>query len=456
MKQQSERLGEEPVSKLLAELAIPATVGILVMALYNVVDTIYIARGVGTIGVAAVSIAFPVQMLVMAISAAIGIGGASFISRLLGAGRREKANRVFANVISLIMLVSISGALFALNMLDPILRLFGSSETIMPYARDYLGVILYGTFFFSFAFAVNNIVRAEGNARTAMFTMIVSAVLNVVFTPIFIFGFDMGIRGAALGTVVAQGITAIYLVMYYALGKSTLTFKFAYMPLSFSIIKSILAIGVSAFVRQGAASVMLVVANNLLIVYGGDLAIAVLGILIKVMMFSTMPIMGIVQGLLPIAGYNYGASHHERVSQSILLAMKAATVIAGIGFLTVMVFPGPIMHIFTDDPAAIEMGRIAMRMLFACSFTIGVQMVTGGVFQAVGKAKAAFVLSLSRQVLFLIPLMIILPMVLQLPGIWLAFPGADLLSFILAFLFIRRYDKLFPRIKIGNLIRSQA
>ena len=456
MKQQSERLGTEPIPQLLAKLAIPAMTGMIVMALHNVIDAIYIDRGVGMIGVAAVSIAFPVQMLAMAVAAAFGIGGGALISIALGSEELDQANRVFGNIISMVLFFSIGAALLGLTMLDPLLQLFGSSDTILPYARDYLGIILYGTVCFAFAFAVNNVIRAEGNARIAMITMLVSAVLNIIFTPIFIFIFEMGIRGAAIGTVLAQGVTAVYLVIYFASGKSSLSFKSAYLKPRWILIKQILAIGASAFVRQASSSIMIIVANIQLIIYGGDQAVAVLGIIIRVIMFTMMPILGIVQGLLPIVGFNYGASQPHRVSESIILGMKAATTIAGLAFILVMTLPKQLMMIFTNDAAVIDMGHSALRTMFAVSFTIGIQIVTGGIFQALGKAKAAFILSLSRQVLFLIPLLGLLPLMFKLWGIWLAFPVADLLAFLLALWFIKRYEELFFKGKLPDLAASKS
>ncbi|MEW6625025.1 MAG: MATE family efflux transporter [Bacillota bacterium] len=443
MKPQSERLGKEPIPRLLTKLAVPAMVGMFVMAFYNVVDAIFIERAVGTVGVAAVSVAFPVKMIIMALAGAVGVGGASLISRMLGSKEVDKANQVFGTVISIVLLISVIGIFLGLKLLTPILYLFGSSETILPFARDYLGVILYGTIFFAFAFSINNIVRSEGNAKIAMMTMIISAGLNVVLTPIFIFIFGLGIKGAAIATVLSQGITALYLVLYFAAGKSSLSFKALYLRPSWLIIKQVLAVGSSAFVHQAAGSIMFIIANHMLIFYGGDLALAVFGIIHRVLMFSFMPIFGIAQGLLPLVGYNYGASLHTRVSESILLAIKASTGIAILVFAMIMVFPKPIMLIFTKDPAAINMGIAAMRIMFALSITIGLQMVTGIVFQALGKAKAAFVLSMSRQVLFLIPLLLTLPFIFNLSGVWLAFPLADLLSFLLALWFIKRYRWIF-------------
>lgn len=450
MKKQSEKLGKEPINKLLVNLALPAMTGAFVMALYNVVDTLFVARAVGTIGVAAISIAFPVQMIIMAVAGAIGIGGASIISRMLGANNLDKANQVFGNVISLVLIVSIIGVLLGLNLLTPVLYLFGSSDTILPFAHDYLGIILYGTIFFAFAFSVNNIVRSEGNAKIAMMTMLISAVLNIILTPIFIFSFGLGIKGSALATVLAQGITAFYMVIYFATGKSSLSFKTSYLRPNLPIIKEILSIGSSAFVQMASGSIMFVIVNHLLILFGGDLAVGVFGIIHKVLMFSFMPIMGIVQGLQPLVGYNYGANLHKRVSESILLAFKASIVIAAVGFIFIMVFPQQIMLIFTNDIAAIEMGKTALRIIYALSITIGIQMVTGGTFQALGKARAAFVLSLSRQTLFLIPLLLTLPFMFGLTGIWMAFPLADLLSLILALWFIKKYKSIFLQNQVGT------
>ncbi len=443
MKPQSERLGKEPIPKLLSSLAFPAMIGMFVMASYNVVDTIIISRAVGTLGVAAVSIAFPVQMIMMALAGAIGIGGASVISRMLGANKIESANHVFGNVISLVLIISILGAVLGLSLLTPILILFGSSPTILPLAQDYLGIILYGTVFFAFGFSMNNIVRSEGNAKTAMMTMVISAVLNVIFTSFLVFVLDLGIRGSALGTVLAQAFTSFYLVFYFLKGKSSLSLKAVHLIPRLFIMRQIAAIGSSAFVHQAAASIMFIVANHMLVFYSGDLAVAVFGIIHKVLMFTLMPIMGVVQGLLPIVGYNFGANLNQRVSESIRLGIKASTIIATFAFVMIMAFPKSFMLIFTDDIQAIEMGISALRIMFALSMTIGLQMVSGGVFQALGKARAAFVLSMSRQIFFLIPMLLTLPLMFGLTGVWLAFPISDLLSFLLSLWFIHKHKNVF-------------
>ncbi len=443
MKEQSERLGRDQIPKLLASLAVPATVGMLVMALHSVIDTIYIARGVGTVGVAAVAVSFPVQMFFLALGGALGIGGGSVISRALGADNLDKANRAFGNILSMILIIGLVGSFLGLTYLSPMLKLFGASTTIMPYACDYLGIILYGTITFAFSFSINNIVRAEGNARVAMLTMIMSSLLNIFFTPIFMFALNMGMKGAAYGTVTAQSITAVYLLLYFLTGKSSLSIRLSYLALNYGLIKEIMAIGASAFARQGSASVMLIIANNMLVYYGGDLAIAVLGIIHRVMMFTLMPILGVVQGMLPLVGFNYGAGKTARANESIILAMKVSTLISCGAFLLVMSIPELLMKVFTTDPAAIEMGSGALRIMFAFSMTVGVQMITGGVFQAIGKAREAFVMSLARQVLFLIPMLLILPHFFGLAGVWIAFPLAEVLSFGLAIWLIRRHRDYF-------------
>jgi putative MATE family efflux protein len=443
LKQQSERLGIDPIGKLLSDLTIPATVGMLAMALHSVIDAIYIGRGVGAIGVAAVAITFPLSMLVMAISGAIGIGGASVISRALGSNQFSKANQAFGSVLMMIVIVGVTGVLLGLTFLTPLLKLFAASETIMPLSSAYLGIILYGTIFFSFSFAVNNIVRAEGNAKVAMATMVISSFLNIILTPIFMFALNLGMSGAAYGTIMAQGLTSLYLLYYFYAGKSSLSIVIKNFTLNLKLVKEILTVGASAFVRQGAGSIMLIIANHMLVFHGGDMAIAVLGIIHRIMMFTLMPIMGIVQGMMPLVGFNFGARKKLRVRESITLSMKVATLIATTGFLLVMLFPGLLIQIFTDDPALIAMGKSALRIMFAMAFTVGLQLVAGGVFQALGKAKEAFVISMARQILFLIPLLLLLPPLIGLNGVWLAFPLADLFSFALTVWLIFRFKDYF-------------
>ena len=443
MKEQSERLGRDPIPGLLADMAIPAAIGMFVMAFHNIIDTFFIARFIGTIGVGALSIALPVQMIVLAVGGAMGVGGGSIISRRLGAGRVEEANKVYSNVLGIVILFSIVGVVLGVSLLTPLLYLFGSSEGLLPYARDYLSVILYGTPFFIFGMAANNIIRSEGSSRIAMVTMVISSILNIILTPMFIFIFGMGVKGAAIATVIAQGISNIYQALYFTKEKSSLTLRAAHIFPRWDIFKQIASIGTSFFVFQAAGSIMIIVANHSLSHYSGDLAIAVFGIIYKIITFMITPLIGINQGLLPLVGYNYGAKQHERVSESIQLAIKVAIGVSCLVFVLIMVFPKAILMIFTDETAALEMGVPAMRIMFACCIVIGVHLISGGVFQALGKAREAFIISMSRQIFFLIPLLLLLPLAFGLKGIWIAFPVSDILAFLLVLSYINKNRSIF-------------
>ncbi|MDX8360207.1 MATE family efflux transporter [Cytobacillus sp. IB215316] len=434
MNNRSEILGTEPIPKLLSKLSIPAMIGMLVMSLYNVVDTIFIAKGVGTLGVAGVSIAFPLQLILSSIAAAIGIGGSAVISIKLGQKKQEEANHVFGNFLALLLGLNLIAITLGLLFLEPLLRLFGATDSILPYAMDYLSIILLGMIFFAFAMSSNNIVRAEGNAKTAMITMIVSSIINIILDPIFIFTLNMGVKGAAIATIISQVVAALYIFNYFFISKkSSLSISFKHLKLKLSYIRSILTIGSSAFIRQIAGSIMFVAVNRMLIIYGGELGVAVFGMIHKVMALSVMPMFGVIQGLQPIVGFNHGAKQPERVNDTVMLSIKVTTIISTAVFVIVLAFAKPLISIFTSDVQAITMGENALRIIFALMITVGFQMVIGGVYQALGKAKPAFILSMARQVLFLIPLVLLLPRLYGLTGVWLAFPLADLFAFIITF-----------------------
>ncbi|MCM3491603.1 MATE family efflux transporter [Alkalihalophilus marmarensis] len=431
-KMQSDKLGTESIPKLLKDLSIPAMIGMFVMALYNVVDTIFISYGVGIEAVAGVTIAFPVMMIIMAVSAAMGIGGASVISRRLGEKRGDEANQVFGNIISIILLISLIGIIASFTFLEPMLVLFGASPEILPYAVEYMFPIMLGTFFFSFAFATNNIIRSEGNAKFAMNTMIIPAVLNIILDPIFIFGLDMGVQGAAVATVISQAAVTIVILRYYLTGNSSLTLAWEDLRIKWNIVKEVVSVGLPAFVQQASGSIMMIAINTMLIQYGSDLYVGIFGIIQRILMFAVMPIIGVMQGMMPIVGYNYGAKQFERMRETIWLTLKVVVISSVAIFLSMMIFPAWFMRIFTADAEVIEAGASAIRILFLTFFVVGVQVVAGGLYQALGKPKPALILSLSRQILFLIPLVLILPRFFGVSGVWIAFPIADLLSFILA------------------------
>ncbi|MFB1081980.1 MATE family efflux transporter [Jeotgalibacillus sp. JSM ZJ347] len=457
MKQQSERLGTEKIPSLMVRFSVPAFIGMFVMAFYNIADTFFIARGIGTVGVAALSIAFPLQLIITAFAAAIGIGGASIISRRLGEDRLDEANKIFGNVIWLVGFLSVLMVVIALTFLEPILITFGATAEILPYAAEYLSIILYGAIFQAFAMSMNNVVRSEGNAKMAMLTMVISAGLNIVLDPIFIFTLDMGMAGAAIATVISQAVGAIWLYLYFRAGKSSLEFRWIGLLPDWRVVREITQIGSATFVRQTAGSLMFIAVNWMLVIYGGESAVAIFGIINRIMMFAIMPMFGIVQGMQPIIGFNYGAKLHHRVSETLKLGIGISTVMAIIVWAVTMTFPGAMMSVFSTDPAVISGGEEAMRFIFLIVPIIGFQMVTGGLYQALGKAKISFILSMARQLIFLIPLVLILPTFLGLTGVWLAFPIADGLAFLLSLFFVWRNRKnLFQKTPVHTLRQAEA
>jgi len=439
MNQLTARLGEEKISKLLVNLSLPATIGMIVNALYNLVDTIFVGRGVGAIAIGGLTIAFPIQMVLMAFAQMIGIGAASAISRSLGAKDIEKADYVAGNSFLCVIVLSSIIAAIGLIFTEPMLRFFGSTETILPYAKDYITIILWGSIFFSFAMSSNNLIRAEGNAKVAMATMLIGAILNIILDPIFIFVFKMGVKGAALATVISKFVSFLYILTYLYSGKSSLKIKLHHLKPKIHIIIEILTVGSAAFFRQVTGSVVAIVVNNSLRIFGGDMALIIVGILHRVIMFVFMPLFGVIQGMQPIVGFNYGAKKLDRVKEAIKLSLITTTAIATFGWLIAELFPFAIISIFTRDAEVIEKGSTIIRIVLSMIPVIGIQIVGAALFQSLGKAFPSLILSLLRQVLLFIPLVIILPRVfgLGLMGIWIAYPAADIMSVILTALFLR-------------------
>ena len=439
MKQLTARLGEEKISKLLVRLSLPATIGMMVTALYNLVDTIFVGRGVGAIAIGGLTIAFPIQMVIMAFAQMIGIGAASAISRSLGAKDIEKANYVAGNSFLLIVILSSIIAVIGLTFTESMLRLFGATDTILPYAKDYITIILWGSIFFSFAVSSNNLIRAEGNAKVAMAAMLIGAILNMILDPIFIFIFKLGIKGAALATIISQFISFLYILIYLYSGKSSLKIKLHHLKPRMYIIIEIFTVGFAAFARMVTGSIVAIVVNNSLRIFGGDIALIIMGILHRVTMFLFMPLFGVVQGMQPIVGFNYGAKKFDRVKEAIKLSLITTTAIVTFGWLIAELFPFAILGVFTRDAEVIEKGSTIMRIILSMIPVIGLQIVGAALFQSLGKAVPSLILSLLRQVLLFIPLVIILPRVLGLGllGIWIAYPAADILSVILTTLFLR-------------------
>lgn len=429
--QHDKMLGTEGIGKLLVRMSVPATVAMLVHALYNLVDTIYIARGVGTEAIGGLSIAFPFQMLVMAFAMMIGMGTASVVSRNLGAGNRERAYRAAGNSFAISALFGIVVTALGYLFIDPILKLFGATPLLIGYAKDYLLVVLSGTFFITFAMSTNNIVRAEGRATVAMIVMILGAAFNIVLDPIFIFGLKMGVRGAALATVISQFLSFAFLMAFFLSGRSTLKIRLRHLKLDRSVTREIFALGIPAFIRQGGMSIVIIIMNNSLGFYGGDIYISVFGIIFRILHFVLMPLFGLVQGFQPITGYNFGAGNIDRVKRTVRLSILASTTLAAFGFLLLILIPGPIFRIFSNDANLVSTGIPVLRVIVMIIPFIGIQVIGASYFQAIGKAAPAFFLGLSRQFILLIPLMVVLPLVFGLWGIFAAYPAADFLSTLL-------------------------
>lgn len=434
----SKALGEEKISALLWKFSLPAIIGMVANALYNVVDSVFVGHGVGEIGLAAVTIAFPIMIILMGFGLLVGVGSAATISLRLGEHKQQEAEKILGNAFSLSVILSVTLSVGILLFLDPILIRLGAEETVLPYAREFTRIILYGSIFMYIGFGLNSVVRAEGNPKTAMATTLISSALNILLNPLFIFVFHMGIGGSALATVISQGVAAIWILLYFVSKKSLLALRLSNLALDRKIVSSIFKIGLSPFLMQIAASVVTVLFNFSLLKYGGELAVASVGIINRIAMLMLMPIFGLSQGLQPIIGYNYGAKNYERVTKGLKLAMYAATIFSTLGFLAVQIFDTMIIRLFNDNPALISMGSHGMRIQLSMLFIIGFQIIGATYFQAVGKAGYAIVLSLSRQVIILIPLVLILPAVFGLNGAWLASPIADLLAAIITGLFLAK------------------
>lgn len=443
----SKQLGEEHVSRLIFKFSIPAIVGMLVNALYNVVDRIYIGHGVGSLGIGGTTVAFPVMLIMMAFSMLIGIGANSLVSIRLGQGRKEEAEGIFCNALVLLVISSLTLTVIGLLFLEPFLRLMGTSEQILPYATDYLEIILIGGVFQSVGMGMNNFIRSEGNPKIAMYTMLIGAAINTVFDPIFIFVFRWGMKGAALATIMSQAVSAIWVLAYFMRGKSLLRLSLKYMKLKAAYVIKIITLGFAPFTMQLASSALNFIMNKKLGTYGGDVAISGMGIVNSITTLMIMPIFGINQGVQPIIGYNYGAKKYGRVKQAYRSAVIFATVIVVFGWLMTRLFPQQLVYLFNnDDQQLISFGVKALKRFLMFLPIIGFQIVSSNYFQAVGKPNQSALLGLSRQVLILIPALIILPNFFGLDGVISAGPLADITSSFLTGIFIilemRKLDHL--------------
>jgi putative MATE family efflux protein len=443
---ETNELGTERIGKLLFKFSIPAITGMIVNALYNIVDRIYIGhiKDVGSYALSGLAITFPISVIIMAFGMLIGIGASAVISIRLGEKNTDTANNILGNALILITIISLVLSLIGVMFIDEFLILFGASENSIPYAKGYIQIILMGAVFQNIGFGINNIIRAEGNPKMAMITMVYGAIINIILDPILIFGFDMGIQGAAIATIISQAFNTLWVLRYFTFknSPSILKIKKENLKLRLYIIKDILEIGISPFSMQIASSAVVVLYNKGLYAYGGDIAIAAMGILNSISMLIFMPIIGISQGIQPIIGYNYGAKLYPRVLKVLKLAIAFGTLIAVIGFLGVQIFAKPIIGLFVgDNPEIINLGARGIRIDLVFLPILGFQLLGASFFQAINEAKISMILSILRQVIVLIPLILILPLFLGLDGIWLSQPFADLIATALTALFLYKSIK---------------
>jgi len=427
----SQQLGEEKIGKLLLKFLIPAMIGMLVNGLYNIVDRIFVGRGVGSLALSGIAISFPITLAIMAFGMLIGLGATSVISIRLGQQKREEAERIVGNAFILLLGISLTITFLGYLFMDPLLVGLGASPEVLPYAKEYISVLLAGAVFQSVGFGMNNFIRAEGNPKIAMVTMILGAVLNTILNPIFIFGLHLGVAGSALATVISQFVTSVWVLYYFLGNRALLKLRLRNLKLEWILVKDILSIGISPFSMQLVGSFVTVFLNKSLASYGGDLPIAAMGIITSIAMLIFMPIFGIGQGAQPILGYNYGARNYDRVKQTLKLSMIASTGVMTLGFLMVELFPVAIMTLFSTDPELILVGANGMRLYLMMLPVIALQVTVVGYFQATGKPRKSLVLSLSRQLLFLVPMIWLLPRFLGLTGVWLSAPVSDLASAVL-------------------------
>ncbi|MBN1334118.1 MAG: MATE family efflux transporter [Synergistales bacterium] len=436
-------LAEEPITKLIWKLSLPAMMGMFVNAMYNLVDTIYIGHGVGPLGIAGLSVAFPIQMIMGGTGAMFGIGAASIISRALGARDYSRAEDAFGNNLLAVLVMGFVVTGLGTLFLDDLLVLFGATEAILPYAREYLGIILYGAPLIMFTMSMNNVIRSEGSARVAMWSMIIAGMANIVLDPLFIFTLNMGIRGAAWATVLSRLLTVGWIYWYFRFGKSALSFGLKYMRPRFHILWEMVTIGFPMLIRHASSSFVFGLVNHLAALYGGDMAVALFGINNRAVFFSVMPMVGIAQGMQPILGFNYGAKRFDRAREVVKKSFLIATLFSGTISLIMISFPEVVISVFTNSREILQMGPHAMRLMTFGLVFVGFQMIGGILFQAIGKAVPSFILNTSRSILILVPLLLTLPGSLGLDGIWISFSLSDIFSFILAFIMVSRQIRTF-------------
>lgn len=438
-------MGSQSIGRLLWQFSWPSIVGMLSNALYAVVDRVFVGQGVGSLAIAATTVAFPLMLILMAVAFLIGIGATALISIRLGEQKLEEAEKVAGNATALLIILPTCLAAVYLLFPVPILTAFGASAEVMPYAIDFVRIIMLGSVFGALGMGMNNFIRAEGNPTMAMSTQVLGALINGVLNYFFIFKLGLGIKGSALATILGQLFASIWVLSYFLGNRSLVKLRITNFKLKRPIVMSIMSIGFAPFAMQLANSVQQLILNKTVSAYGGDLGLSAVGILMSVITLSFMPIVGISQGAQPLIGFNYGARQFDRVKLTLKKAVLAASMVSIASFLLFQFFPYQIVGLFSKGNTVLtELTAHAMVVYFSMAFIIGFQIICANYFQAVGKGAKATVLSLSRQVLLLIPLILILPHFWGIEGVWRTAPIADALSALITGLFIYYEMKYLP------------
>ena len=438
-------LGTKPVGRLLSQYALPAIIAMTASSLYNMVDSIFIGQGVGALAISGLAVTFPFMNLSAAFGAGVGVGSSSYLSVKLGQKDYSTAQRILGNNVTLNIIIGLIFSVVSLVFLDPILFFFGASEQTLPYAREYMVVILIGNIITHLYFGMNAVLRAASKPRQAMYTTIFTVVLNSCLDPLFIYTFDLGIRGAAYATILSQAVALVWQVRLFSDKGELLHLRKGIYRLDNKIVKNILGIGISPFAMNATACLVALFVNQRLLEYGGDLAVGAYGIANRVAFIFVMINMGVNQGMQPIAGYNYGAQKYDRLLRVLTLAMIAGTCVTTTGFIVAEFMPELCVGLFTSDAELKQLSVHGIRIMMAAMPIVGYQMVVTNFFQSIGKAKISIFLSLSRQLLFLVPLLAVMPLFFGISGVWVAMPLSDTVSAIFALVMMVRYMRIFKK-----------
>ena len=432
---------EEKMGKLLFSMSLPVIIAIIISAIYNIVDTIFIGRSVGQLGVAGIGVGFPVQLMVNSLGILIGLGGSSVISRALGSNDNRKAKQTIGTTYLVVIFIYIVIVISTLPFLDNLIKGLGANSEVAPFAFEYLKYIIPGSLFILLAVGAGNLLMAQGKPELAMMQLVVGAILNLILDPIFIFVFNMGVSGAAIATVISQGLSLL-MVIYFQFSKMTSIMpKLSdFIKIKLKIAWEIISLGTPAFLQEIGASILIILVNNVLNKIGGSTTSSLLasfGILNKLPIFLITPLIGIAQGFMPIAGYNYGAGNFARIKEAFKLSTISAFLVTLVLVALVVIFPVSVLSVFTNDSGLVQTGVTPLRLIYLALPFATFSVVTSMYFMGVGKIMPAVIISLSRQTIILIPLIIILSSIFGLNGLWISFPISDILAVIIAYIWIK-------------------